>query len=195
MLTGCKSKSSGRLGQLALARRPPPTIQFRKNSRNWPAAARKTAAFSSRRLRPRWTPPVSARWTLHKPKTPFYVEYQLPGMNVAIAGNSQGKLFAVQSQTGGAGLDERRLSGGTARGAQRPSDLLRPRHIPHGRGSRLTHEHVDAASDGHRRSSGCPATGTPQVLSRIRNYNRRPNSRDAARRVFHNGGKRLASLP
>ena len=39
-----------------------------------------------------------------KAKSPFYVEYELPGMNVAIAGNSQGKLFAVQSQTGGAGL-------------------------------------------------------------------------------------------
>jgi hypothetical protein len=39
-----------------------------------------------------------------KAKTPFYVEYELPGMNVAVAGNSQGKLFAVQSQTGGAGL-------------------------------------------------------------------------------------------
>jgi hypothetical protein len=39
-----------------------------------------------------------------KAKTSFYVEYELPGMNVAIAGNSQGKLFAVQSQAGGAGL-------------------------------------------------------------------------------------------
>ncbi|HEV2688023.1 MAG TPA: hypothetical protein VGV35_05700, partial [Bryobacteraceae bacterium] len=39
-----------------------------------------------------------------KGKAPFYVEYELPGMNVAVAGNSQGKLFAVQSQTGGAGL-------------------------------------------------------------------------------------------
>jgi hypothetical protein len=39
-----------------------------------------------------------------KAKAPFYVEYELPGMNVAVAGNSQGKLFAVQSQTGGAGL-------------------------------------------------------------------------------------------
>jgi hypothetical protein len=39
-----------------------------------------------------------------KAKTPFYVEYELPGMNVAIAGNAQGKLFAVQSQAGGAGL-------------------------------------------------------------------------------------------
>ncbi|MBZ5664306.1 MAG: hypothetical protein LAO30_06840 [Acidobacteriia bacterium] len=37
-------------------------------------------------------------------KSPFYVEYQLPGMNVALAGNAQGKLLTVQSQAGGAGL-------------------------------------------------------------------------------------------
>lgn len=39
-----------------------------------------------------------------KAKTPFYVEYELPGMNVAVAGNAQGKLYSVQSQAGGAGL-------------------------------------------------------------------------------------------
>jgi hypothetical protein len=32
------------------------------------------------------------------------VEYELPGMNVAVAGNAQGKLYSVQSQAGGAGL-------------------------------------------------------------------------------------------
>jgi hypothetical protein len=37
-------------------------------------------------------------------KHPFYVAYDLPGMTVAVAGNSEGKLFTVQSQTGGAGL-------------------------------------------------------------------------------------------
>jgi len=37
-------------------------------------------------------------------KSPFYVEYQMPGMNVALAGNTQGKLYSVQSQAGGAGL-------------------------------------------------------------------------------------------
>jgi hypothetical protein len=31
-------------------------------------------------------------------KRPFYVAYDLPGMTVAVAGNSEGKLFAVQSQ-------------------------------------------------------------------------------------------------
>ncbi len=39
-----------------------------------------------------------------KNKAPFYVEYQMPGMNVAVAGNNQGKLYSVQSQAGGAGL-------------------------------------------------------------------------------------------
>ena len=39
-----------------------------------------------------------------KAKESFHVEYQLPGMNVAVAGNAQGKLFSVQSQTGGAGI-------------------------------------------------------------------------------------------
>jgi len=39
-----------------------------------------------------------------KATTPFYVEYQMPGMNVAVAGNAQGKLYSVQSQEGGAGL-------------------------------------------------------------------------------------------
>jgi hypothetical protein len=37
-------------------------------------------------------------------KRPFYVLYDLPGMSVAVAGNSEGKLYAVQTQAGGAGL-------------------------------------------------------------------------------------------
>lgn len=39
-----------------------------------------------------------------KAKTPFYVVYQMPGMNVALAGNAQGRLYTVQSQEAGAGL-------------------------------------------------------------------------------------------
>ena len=37
-------------------------------------------------------------------KRPFYVEYQLPGMNVGVTGDAQGKLFSIQSQAGGVGL-------------------------------------------------------------------------------------------
>ena len=36
-------------------------------------------------------------------KKPFYVAYDMPGMSIGVAGNSDGKLFTVQSQ-GGAGL-------------------------------------------------------------------------------------------
>lgn len=39
-----------------------------------------------------------------KSKTPFYVEYVLPGMNVAVAGNAQGKLYSVQTQEGTPGI-------------------------------------------------------------------------------------------
>lgn len=39
-----------------------------------------------------------------KARSPFFVEYQMPGMNVAVAGNAEGKLYTVQSQDGGAGL-------------------------------------------------------------------------------------------
>jgi hypothetical protein len=34
-------------------------------------------------------------------KKPFYVAYDMPGMSVGVAGNSDGKLFTVQSQGGG----------------------------------------------------------------------------------------------
>jgi hypothetical protein len=39
-----------------------------------------------------------------KANAPFFVEYQMPGMNVAVVGNAQGKLYSVQSQEGGAGI-------------------------------------------------------------------------------------------
>jgi hypothetical protein len=32
-------------------------------------------------------------------KHPFYVAYELPGLTTAVAGNSQGNLFAIQAQT------------------------------------------------------------------------------------------------
>jgi hypothetical protein len=35
-------------------------------------------------------------------KKPFYVAYDMPGMTVGVAGNSDGKLFSVQSQGAGA---------------------------------------------------------------------------------------------
>ena len=34
-------------------------------------------------------------------KRPFVIAYDMPGMTVGVAGNSEGKLFTVQSQAGG----------------------------------------------------------------------------------------------
>jgi hypothetical protein len=34
-------------------------------------------------------------------KQGFYIAYDMPGMSVGVAGNSEGKLFTVQSQGGG----------------------------------------------------------------------------------------------
>jgi hypothetical protein len=39
-----------------------------------------------------------------KAKTPFYVEYEMPGLTVAIAGDAQGKVYSLQAGAGGAGL-------------------------------------------------------------------------------------------
>lgn len=33
-------------------------------------------------------------------KKPFYVSYDMPGMSIGVAGNSDGKLYTVQSQNG-----------------------------------------------------------------------------------------------
>jgi hypothetical protein len=38
-----------------------------------------------------------------KAKKPFFVGYDMPGMTTAVAGNAQGKLFAVQLQGSGTG--------------------------------------------------------------------------------------------
>jgi len=59
-------------------------------------------------LKTQGTPEMNAASTCvmdaAKAKSAFYVEYQMPGMNVALAGNAQGKLYSVQSQEGGAGI-------------------------------------------------------------------------------------------
>ncbi len=62
-----------------------------------------------------------------KEKRPFYVAYELPGMTVAVAGNSDGKLFTLQSQ--GAASSQPGSAAGLASGAC-PSEL---RVAPSGR--------------------------------------------------------------
>jgi hypothetical protein len=60
-----------------------------------------------------------------KEKHPFYVAYELPGMTVALAGNSEGKLFTLQSQAAVSGQPGAGLASGAC-----PSEL---RIAPSGR--------------------------------------------------------------
>ena len=103
MLTGCKSKSSGAsansAGGVASAEDP-----VQKKLQELAGSGAKNCGLLKSQVVAEMDAAGKCAVEASKAKTPFYVEYQLPGMNVAIAGNAQGKLFAVQSQTGGAGL-------------------------------------------------------------------------------------------
>jgi hypothetical protein len=39
-----------------------------------------------------------------KARSPFFIEYEMPGLTVAVAGNAKGQFYSVQSATNGAGL-------------------------------------------------------------------------------------------
>ena len=81
-------------------------------------------------------------------KRPFYVAYDMPGMTVAVAGNSDGKLFTLQSQAGGAGL----VSGACPAELRiAPSGRVTcyaPGTFPMGGGCGLAQQHDDVARDG-----------------------------------------------
>jgi hypothetical protein len=103
MLAGCKSKSSGAAANGAGT----PTSSddpVQKKLQELAGSGGKNCGLLKSQVVAEMDAASKCAVDAAKAKTPFYVEYQLPGMNVAIAGNAQGKLFAVQSQTGGAGL-------------------------------------------------------------------------------------------
>ena len=102
-LTGCKSKSSSAsangAGAAAYADDP-----VQKKLQELAGSDAKNCGLLTAQAPAEMDAASKCAVDASKSKSPFYVEYQLPGMNVAIAGNAQGKLFAVQSQAGGAGL-------------------------------------------------------------------------------------------
>jgi hypothetical protein len=103
MLTGCKSKSSSGAanGAGAVISGDDPV---QKKLQELAGSGGKNCGLLKSQVVAEMDAASKCAVDAAKAKAPFYVEYQLPGMNVAIAGNAQGKLFAVQSQTGGAGL-------------------------------------------------------------------------------------------
>ena len=103
MLTGCKSKSStasaNGAGNAATANEP-----VQKKLRELAGAGAKDCGVLKSQVAAEIDTASKCAVEAAKAKAPFYVEYQLPGMNVAVAGDAAGKLYTVQSQEGGAGL-------------------------------------------------------------------------------------------
>ena len=103
ILTGCKSKSSGAsasfAGNVASADDP-----VQKKLQELAGGGAKNCGLLKSQATAEMDAASKCAVEASKARTPFYVEYQLPGMNVAVAGNTAGKLYSVQSQEGGAGL-------------------------------------------------------------------------------------------
>jgi hypothetical protein len=87
-----------------------------------------------------------------KTQAPFYVEYEMRGLTVAVAGNAQGKFYFVQAGAGGAGLTSgecpaelRVASSGRvtcyATGALPVGRGVRPSNSPHGATDMILPQH------------------------------------------------------
>ena len=104
LLTGCgKSKSSTASGDSAGATSSP-NDPVQKKLQELAGGGATNCGFFKSQVRTELDAASKCATDASKAKTPFYVEYEMPGMNVALAGNAQGKLYSVQSQAGGAGL-------------------------------------------------------------------------------------------
>ena len=104
LLTGCgKAKSStASANPASAASLPDDPVQ--KKLQELAGRAATNCGFFKSQVRTELDAASKCAVDASKANTPFYVEYEMPGMNVAVAGNAQGKLYAVQSQAGVAGL-------------------------------------------------------------------------------------------
>jgi hypothetical protein len=101
IFTGCKSKSSTASADGAATSSDDPV---QKKLHELAGSGAKNCGLLKSQVTAEMDAAGKCAVEASKARTPFYVEYQLPGMNVAVAGNGAGKLYAVQSQAGGAGL-------------------------------------------------------------------------------------------
>lgn len=65
------------------------------------AGATDCGRLDARAAEPQLSTASSCAMQAAQAKRPFYVAYDMPGMSVGVAGNPDGKLFTVQSQSGG----------------------------------------------------------------------------------------------
>ncbi len=79
----------------------PPATQYSASCRNSPETERPIVVVSSRRPRNQMEAAGACAMGAAKKKQAFYVAYELPGLIVALAGDSAGKLFSVQQEQPG----------------------------------------------------------------------------------------------
>lgn len=103
-LTGCTKSKSSTASANAPGAASSPNDPVQKKLQELAGGGATNCGFFKSQVRPELDAASKCVVDASKAKTPFYVEYELPGMNVALAGNAQGKLYSVQSQAGGAGL-------------------------------------------------------------------------------------------
>ncbi len=103
-LIGCGKSKSSTASANAPGAASSPDDAVQKKLQELAGSGAKNCGFFKAQVRPELDAASQCVVDAAKAKVPFYVEYQLPGMNVAVAGNAQGKLYSVQSQEGGAGL-------------------------------------------------------------------------------------------
>ena len=152
---GCSSSST------PSASSPNSNDPVERNCRNSPAAARPTAATSSRRRSTRWKLLASAGC---KPRS-----RSAPSMSLMTCRDDRCSGWHRRGQTvfgtGAAfrarGFGQRAVPGGIAHGSQRAPYLLCPGHLSHGRRCRLAFRHDDAPKHGRESAPGIWAPAHP----------------------------------
>ena len=150
-LTACQKSS----GPSASAARPDDAVQLKLKELAGPAAT-DCGRLDVRAPEQQLSGASSCATSSAQNKRAFYIAYDMPGMSTGVAGNSQGKLFAVELQGSGTGAQ---LSSGACPGEMRVAKSGRITcFIPGTMGLNPT------AADPHSGISINPQGGTPQPM-------------------------------
>lgn len=101
VLTGC-NKSSSPASSLSTAASKPPDAVEQKLQDYSGSGATNCGRLDVKAPQDQLKAASDCATQASQGKKPFYVAYDMPGMSVGVAGNSDGKLFTVQSQGSGA---------------------------------------------------------------------------------------------
>src|SRR6202008_2836304 len=99
-LTGCNKSRAG--ASVAASAKPDDAVQAKLKALAGSAAA-DWGRLDVRAAAQQFTGASSCAQKAAESKHPFYVAYDMPGMTTGVAGNGEGKLFAVELQGSGTG--------------------------------------------------------------------------------------------